>query len=319
MLNQKKFIVSHAPFWHNGTSISERSYHTVLAAFPAILLGLIQYGAPALGVICLSISSAMLWELAFNKISKCPVTLGDGNAMVIGALFAMLAPATMPWWSVIMGTFVAMIIGKHIYGGIGGNPLNPVALSVAILMLSWKGVFDFNEAYRHYELGFSMAYPLAAVKNFGVSAISDFNAKDLLMGKQVGGIGSGFGLALIVGGIYLMFRGFIRWEISLSFLFGVGLTAMMFNASDPVRYAGAGFHLLTGYTLVAAFFLVPEDSSSPVNLIPMLIFGLSAGVLTVLIRNIGAYVDGTIFAILFMNIVNPLLDKIRPKAIGKAA
>lgn len=168
-------------------------------------------------------------------------------------------------------------------------------------------------------MNFSMAYPLIALKNFGVSAVSDFHAMDLLMGKQVGGIGAIFGLGLIVGGLYLIIRGFIRWEISLSFLAGVALTAFLFNASDPGKYAGAGFHLLTGYTLVAAFFMAPEDSSSPVNFLPMLIYGLSAGVLTVLIRNIGAYVDGTIFAILFMNIVNPLLDKIRPKATGKVA
>jgi electron transport complex protein RnfD len=109
----------------------------------------------------------------------------------------------------------------------------------------------------------------------------------------------------------------MRWEISLSFLAGVFITALIFNLSDSAKYASPLFHLFTGYTLIAAFFLVPEDSSSPANFIPMLIFGVLAGVMTVLVRNIGAYVDGVPFSILLLNLANPLLDKIRPKAIGK--
>jgi electron transport complex protein RnfD len=139
------------------------------------------------------------------------------------------------------------------------------------------------------------------------------------MGRQVGGIGTAFGLGLIGGGLYLMAKRYIRWEIALSFLIGVFLTALMFHLAAPDRYAGPLFHLLTGYTLVGAFFLLPEDSSSPVNPIPMLIYGASAGVLTMLIRNIGVYTDGVLLAILLMNLVNPLLDKIRPKALGKVA
>jgi electron transport complex protein RnfD len=137
------------------------------------------------------------------------------------------------------------------------------------------------------------------------------------MGQQPGGIGTTFGLGLIIGGLYLMLRGHIRWEISLSFLASVFVTALLFNLSDPEKYANPVFHLLTGYTLIGAFFLATEDSSSPVNFVPMLLYGALAGILTVLIRNIGAFVDGVVFAILMMNVANPLLDKIRPKAMGK--
>lgn len=317
MLNQKKFIVSHAPFWHDGSSISEQSYNIMIAAVPAVIWGLIQYGIPALGVISLSISFAILWELAFNYVSKRSVSIGDGNAAVIGLLFGMLLPATTPWWFVITGTFVAVVIGKQIYGGIGGNPFNPVMVAAAILMLSWADYFDFDEALVNYDLGFTMAYPLAAMKNFGLSAISDFRAADLLMGKQTGGIGSTFGLGLVIGGIYLIIRGFIRWEISVSFLAGVFVTAWLFNISDADKYAGPVFHLLTGYTLIGAFFLATEDSSSPVNCVPMFIYGAVGGIMTVLIRNIGVYADGVVFAILIINLINPLLDKIRPKAMGR--
>ncbi len=139
----------------------------------------------------------------------------------------------------------------------------------------------------------------------------------VLMGQQTGGIGSTFGLGLIFGGMYLIARGFIRWEISLSFLAGVFITALLFNLNNSNLYAGPFFHLFTGYTLIGAFFLATEDSSSPVNFIPMLIYGVGAGIMTVLIRNIGFYVDGVVFAILLMNLINPICDKIRPKALGK--
>lgn len=317
MLNQKKFIVSHAPFWHDGSTITARSYNMIIATLPAVLFGLINYGMPAVGVVSLSISSAIVWELLFNKISKRTITIGDGNAALIGILFGMLLPATSPWWLVITGTFVAVVIGKHIFGGIGGNPFNPVLIGMAILMVSWKDFFDFNEALVNYDLGFAMVYPLSALKHLGSSGIDAFSAADLLMGQQSGAIGATFGLGLIIGGIYLIIRGFIRWEISVSFLAGVVITALFFNISDPARYAGPVFHLLTGYTMIGAFFLATEDSSSPVNFIPMLIYGAGAGIMAVLIRNIGAYVDGVVFAILLMNLVNPLLDKIRPKALGK--
>ena len=103
----------------------------------------------------------------------------------------------------------------------------------------------------------------------------------------------------------------------MAFIIGVAVTAWIFHQADPVRYGGPLFHLLTGYTLVAAFFLITEDSSSPVNPLPMILYGILGGVLTVLIRNIGAYVDGCVYAILLVNMINPLVDKIRPKALGK--
>lgn len=317
MLNQKLLIGSHAPFWHDQSGISTKNYHIMLAAIPAVLFGIYQYGISALGVMALSISCAMLWELLMNYLMKRPITILDGNAAVIGLLFGMLIPASSPWWMVLVGTFVAVVIGKIIFGGIGCNPFHPTLVAVAILMLSWQSLFDFDEALANYELGFTMIYPLGAVKAFGTSVLEYYPLTGLLMGQQSGGIGTTFGLGLIIGGIYLILRGFIRWEISISFLAGIFATALLFNAADPERYAGPMFHILTGYTLLAAFFLLTEDSSSPVNVIPMLLYGFMVGILTILIRNIGFFVDGVVFAVLMLNIANPLLDKVRPKALGK--
>jgi Na+-translocating ferredoxin:NAD+ oxidoreductase subunit D len=317
MDNQKLFVSSHAPYWHNGSSIAEKSYNIMLAALPAVLLGIFQYGAPALGVVTFSIACAMIWELIMNFVMRRPVSIGDGNAAVIGLMLAMLLPAATPWWVVLIGTFLAIVVGKQIFGGIGSNPLNPALVAIAMIFLSWKGILNFDEALVDYELGFSMLYPLATLKHFGVETVSEYGVGALLMGCHTGGIGSTFGLGLIIGGIYLILRGFIRWEITVSFLVGVFITALLFHIADPTAYAGPVFHLFTGYTLIGAFFLATEDSSSPVNLIPMLLYGALAGLLTVLIRNIGAMVDGVVFAILMLNCANPLLDKIRPKALGK--
>jgi electron transport complex protein RnfD len=310
----KRFVVAYGPHWHDGTKISSKNYNIMIAALPAILLGISQYGAPALGVIAFSMACAMIWETVASKVMKRPCTIGDGSAALTGLLFGMLLPATAPWWVIVLGTFAAIIIGKQIFGGIGFNPLNPTVLAFAMLMISFKSVFDFNDALKHYDMSFVMSYPLTDLKAFGGGAISKFAIGDLLMGKQAGGIGSTFGLGLIIGGVYLILRGFIRWEISLSFLAGIFITAACF---DSAAHGGPLFHLFSGYTLIGAFFLLPEDSSSPVNFLPMIIFGALAGVLTVLIRNIGAYVDGVVFAILLVNLANPLLDKFRPKTVGK--
>jgi Na+-translocating ferredoxin:NAD+ oxidoreductase subunit D len=230
----------------------------------------------------------------------------------------MMLPATAPWWLVIIGTFLAVVLGKMIYGGIGANPFNPSLLGIAILTLSWANHLDFDTAYVNYDFSFTALAPLAALKAKGALAVSGlFPFQDLIMGKQVGSIGTTFGLGLIIGGMYLILRGFVRWEIPVSFIIGIIFTSLCFNLANSEKYAGPTIHLFSGYTLFGAFFLAPENSSSPVNRIPMMIFGFFAAVMIILMRNIGAYSDGTVLGILLLNVVNPLIDTIRPKALGK--
>jgi H+/Na+-translocating ferredoxin:NAD+ oxidoreductase subunit D len=318
MLNQNLLVGSHAPYWYNGSSIREKSVHTVLAALPAVLMGIYQFGIPALRVMALSISCAMLWELILNRVMRRPVTIGDGDAAVIGLLFGMLLPATTPGWVVVLGTAVAVTVGKWIYGGLGCNPLNPALVAIATLIISYKGIMDLDQAYLNYDFGFPAADPLKAVKAMGTVAVARYSLAGFLMGQQVGGVGTVFALGLMIGGLYLILRGFIRWEISLSYIVGVLVTAYVFNLVHPEKYAGPWFHLLAGYTLLGAFFLITEHSSSPVNFIPMLVYGAGAGAMTILIRNVGGFTDGVVFAILLFNIANPLLDKIRPRALGRS-
>lgn len=317
MVKQNKFTVSHAPFWHDGDSIKNMNLNIMAAALPAALFGVMQFGMAALGVMSLSIASAMAWEALFSIVSKRQIVIHDYNAAVIGMLFGMMLPATVPWWAVITGTFTCVVIGQQIFGGIGGNPFNPTLIGMAIVSLSWQHLFDFNTALVNYQLTFTALDPLAALKHQGPGVVEMFPLSSLLMGKQVGAIGAVFGAGIIIGGLYLIIRGYIRWEITLAYIAGIIVTAWIFNITDPAKYAPPMFHILTGYTLLGAFFLANETSSSPVNLIPMIIYGVIGGSLTILIRNIGAYPDGTVYAILLINLINPLIDKIRPKSFGK--
>lgn len=319
MISHKKLIVSHAPFWHIGSAVPERNFNIIIATIPAVLIGLAVYGVSALAVICMSVSSAIGWEFLYTKIAKSPNTVGDGHAAMIGILFGMLLPANVPWWFVVTGTFLAIFIGKQIFGGIGASPFNPAVLATAIVSIAWKQYFDFDNQLINYDFGFTAAAPLVALKAFGPDIVSNFNTGDLLTGQQIGGIGATCGLALVAGGLYLIVRGFMRWEIPVSFILGLVITAALFHMANPERFAGPVFHLLTGYSLIGAIFLATEDASSPVYTVPMLIYGATGGILTMLIRNIGAYPDGIIYAILVINLINPLVDKIRPKAIGKVA
>jgi electron transport complex protein RnfD len=299
--------------------VTDRSRQIILAALPAALFGVYRFGFSALGVLALAVSSAVLWELAFTRVAKRPVSVGDGTAAVIGLMFGMMLPASLPWWAVITGTFLAIVVARQIYGGIGANPFNPAAVAIAILMLAWKQRMDFDTALVNYAFDFPALFPLGAVKAFGTAAVKDWSLVDLLIGRQIGGVGTTCGIALLAGGVYLVLKGVIRWEIPLSFLLGVGATAAIFHAVNPVQFAPLTFHLLSGFTLFGAFFLATEDASSPVNFIPMLIYGAVIGSIAVLIRNLGVFAEGLVFAVMVGNLIQPLLDKIRPKALGKVA
>ncbi|MFN2436090.1 MAG: RnfABCDGE type electron transport complex subunit D [Desulfotignum sp.] len=315
-MNHKKLTVSHAPFWHDGDSLFKKNLNFIIALLPAAIFGVLQFGAPALGVLALSVSCAMLWELIINAVSKKPFTIGDLDAALIGLLFGMMLPAVTPWWLVVVGTFVAVFMGKMIFGGIGASPFNPALLGMAILMLSWNMFFDFDTAYVNYEFDFIALAPLVAVK-FQGAATDLFPLSALFMGREVGAVGAVFSLGLIIGGIYLILRGYTRWELSVSFIAGILVTAFLFHLVNPESYSGPWFHLFSGYTMLGAFFLITDSSSSPVQRIPMLIYGFLAGFLIILMRNVGSYADGTILAILLVNVVSPLLDNIRPAALGK--
>lgn len=317
MSYKKQYMVSHSPFISDGESLFTRSSSIMFAALFALIPGILAYGVPALGVVSLSVSTAVFWEFLMNRLCHREIAIGDGHAALTGLIFAMMMPAVMPWWAVVTGTFVAVVMGRMIFGGTGGNPFNPAVVGAAVLLVSWPHLLDFTGALADYDMGFNMVEPLFAAKYFGAAMTDNYTLWGLFLGHQAGGIGSVSGIGLVAGGFFLMLRGISRWEISLSFLAGVFVSAWLFHLANPEMTAGPLFHLLSGYTLLGAFFLATEDSSSPVNSIPMILYGLGGGCLTVLIRNKGFFVDGVLFAVLLMNLAAPLLDKIRPQVMER--
>jgi electron transport complex protein RnfD len=309
--------VSPGPHAHCGARISSMYLNIMLALTPAVLLGLYYYGLDALRVISASIASAMLAEACIQKILGKPITIADGSAAVSGLLLALILPAGVPLYVVIVANVAGIVIGKQCFGGLGASPLNPVLVGWAFIRVTktWAGFLNFDFMLINFDTGFIIQYPLAVLKGAGTDALSRFGYFSLFLGRQSGGIGAAAILWLFLGGLYLIFRGIIRWEIPLCFLSGVTVISGIFWISDSSIYADPLFHLLTGNVMIGAFFLSTETSSSPVNRWGMVIFGLGCGTLTVFLRAWSIYPDGVIFSCLIMNLFVPLLDKLKAKQV----
>jgi len=311
------FTFSPAPHIHSGDRSGPTIFTFVAALLPAVVFGIMTYGMDAVRVISISVSSAMAFEWIIEVLFKQEVTVSDGSAMLTGLLFALIIPASVPWWLILVGTFMAIMVGKHIFGGFGGNPFNPVLIGWAMVRISWPDYLNFNYALVNYDLGFSIEYPLSLLKASGAEALGDITHMQLFLGQQPGGIGSVYILLLLAGGLFLILRGVISWRVPLFFIAGAALTASIFYYADGVKYADPLFHILTGNIMIGAFFLSTDYPGSPVNRTAMVIFGLSCGILTIIFRTWSVYVDGVVFSLLIMNILNPLLDKIKPAVVGK--
>jgi len=308
-----KLVVSSPPHWHVKLTESRIHLDFVLALVPAVILAVFNYGMDAVRVITLAVSAAMISEILIRKLFKKSTTFTDGSAFYIGLLFAMILPASVPYWLVIVGVFLCIFIGKELFGGLGSNPLNPVLVGWAIIKISWPAYLNVNLAAVGYKLDFDFAYPLAVLKKGGISAISDFSFIDLLLGKQSGGMGaSAIGL-IFIGGIYLLLRKRIPWEIPTAFAVGIVLMAGLFWIISPSTYVNPLFHLITGNVMIGIFFLSTDYSSSPFNRWGMLLFGLGCGFLTILFRVWSINPQVVPFAILIMNLFTPLLDRIKQK------
>lgn len=309
--------VSRGPHRHCGARISHVSYDFLIALIPAALLGVYHYGFDALRVMGTSVASAMLVEALTQKLLRRPVSLADGSAAVSGLLLAMILPAAAPWYLIIVANAAGIAVVKQCFGGLGANPLNPALVGWAVIRITkgWAGFLDFDLTLVNYDPGFPIAYPLAVLKAKGAGALGAFPLWDLLIGRQTGGIGASAVLLIFIGGLYLVFRGTIRWQIPLFFLVGIGIVSGVFWASNPTTYANPIFHLLTGNAMIGAFFLATDHASSPVNRWALLAYGLGCGAMTVILRVWSVYPDGVVFAILLMNLFVPLLDKLRARPI----
>ncbi len=309
--------VSTGSHWHSGAKITDFSYNTLLALVPAIAMGMYRYGVSAAGVIGTAMASAMIAEAAMQKLLGKPVRIADGSAAVSGLLLALLLPANTPAYMVIVASVIGITIGKLCFGGLGANPLSPALVGWAVLRITkpWAGYLDFDLALINYDLGFSMQYPLAVLKASGALGIQDFNTWNLFLGNQTGGIGASAIVCVLGGGLYMVARGLVRWEIPLCFLLGVVIASSLFRLVDSAANADPLFHIVTGNVMIGALFLSTDNSSAPINRWGMVAFGLCCGMMTVVLRAWSVYPDGVVFACLLMSLFVPLLDKLRASTI----
>ncbi len=310
--NAQMLSVSSPPFWHCGQTITTHMRDILIALIPVAVFAVITWGLPALRVMALSIFVCVITEAVAQRMMNRQVVIDNWSAVLTGLLFAFLMPADSVYWVVALGAFLSIVFGKLLFGDLGSSPVCAPVVGYLLCSLSFPTYTDANMV----QLATFYVDPLVQLKAFGADAASDLSYFSLLFGKQISGLGTGQGFFLIAGGVYLCYRGLIPWEISLSFILGIFFTSLIFFMADSSTYASPFFHLFTGSTLLGAFFLSTDMSSSPNKQINMLIYGAVAGIMVILIRVFGVYTDGVPFAILLCNMIAmPLLEGRKQKPL----
>ncbi len=308
---ESKFTVSSTPHIRSTDTTSKIMLDVAIALFPATIVGLVYFGFSAFLVVLTAVLSAVLFEYLFQKIAKKPITINDYSAVVTGLLLALNLPAQVPLYIPIIGSFVAIIVVKQLFGGIGQNFMNPALGARAFLVASYPvSMTSFTVD------SVASATPLATLKA-GTNMIPEPSAYyDALLGNIGGCIGEVSALALIVGALYLFYKKIITWHIPLSYL-GTAYVLFFIFGRDGLFTGLPFYELLLGGILLGAFFMATDYSSSPISSKGKIVFGIGCAVLTVIIRIYGGYPEGVSYSILLMNLTVPLIDKYtRPRVFG---
>ena len=319
-MESKKPIVTASPHITNHTSTRGLMLNVCIALLPALVASTLIFGARALLVTGVTVAACVGFEALYCVVMKKPVPVGDFSAVVTGMILAFNLPASIPWWIVVIGAFVAIAIAKMTFGGLGKNPFNPALVGRVFLLIAYpvqmtsfpmpaNGAFD----------ALSGATPLAAVKH-GV-APDVLGVQELLLGNMPGSLGEVAALALICGFVYLLWRRVITWQIPVSVLGTMAVfafvVALASGSTGPVLWQFPLFHVLAGGALLGAIFMATDYSTSPMTVRGGVIFGIGIGAITMCIRLWGAYPEGMSFAILIMNACVPLINKyVKPKRFG---
>ncbi len=295
-------IVSASPHLHSGISTRRIMLDVILAMVPAFAFSVYSYGISALLVNLVSIASCVGFEWAITKFMlRRESTVGDLSAVVTGMLLAFNLPAEISLWLVVLGAFIAIAVAKMSFGGIGRNPFNPALVARVFLLIS------FPVPMTSYTFdGVSGATPLTLFKEQGADALPQIT--DMMFGFHGGSLGEISGLLLLAGGVYLLIRRVISWQIPLFVLGSMALFGEIMWWLAPDSSADVLFHLFAGGAILGAFYMATDYSSSPMSKRAQIVYAIGIGVITMLIRVWGAYPEGMSFAILIMNAVVPLLN-----------
>lgn len=317
---EHSIVVSSSPHIKARESTGTIMRDVIIALLPALLSGIIFFGLRALYITAISVAACVLFEYGWQKLCKKPVTVTDGTAVVTGLLLAFNLPATAPWWMVLIGAFVAIVIAKQLFGGVGHNFINPALAGRAFLLASWPVLM--TRWVMPFTLGLSVpadlvssATPLAILKGTAAGQLPPLWS--MFLGSIGGCIGETSALALLVGAAYLLLRRVIHFHTPLGFIGTLALLTFLFPVSEMGRFSYMLYSLLSGGVLLGAFFMATDYVTSPISHKGQLIMGIGCGLLTFVIRRFGGYPEGVSYSILLMNVATPLIDKYtRPRKFG---
>ncbi|MDR2858792.1 MAG: RnfABCDGE type electron transport complex subunit D [Mediterranea sp.] len=325
---ENKLIVSLSPHVHSGNSVRKNMYGVLIALVPAWIVSLVYFGLGALIITAVSVSACVLFEWAIGKfiLKKANATIGDGSAIITGALLAFNLPSNLPVWIVLTGALFAIGVCKMSFGGLGNNPFNPalagrvfLLLSCPVQMTAWPEAGQLMS----YLDAQTAATPLAIMKGVlhgahGISLSQLPDAFSMLIGHKGGCLGEVSVAALLIGLVYMLWKQIISWHIPVSILFTVFAFTGIMHIVHPAVYASPLVHLLSGGLMLGAVFMATDYVTSPMSKSGMLIYGGCIGLLTTVIRLFGAYPEGMSFAILIMNAFTPLINTYcKPKRFGE--
>ena len=314
-----KLIVAPAPHVQSSQSTPRIMRDVVIALVPALLVSTVVFGWSVLFVTALSVLSCVGFEYLIQRfmVGGKP-TVGNWSAVVTGVLLAFNLPASIPWWIVVMGAFVAIAIAKMTFGGLGKNPFNPALVGRVFLLIAYPvQMTTFPEVEGLDAL--SGATPLAAVKHGAAADI--LCVQDLLLGNMPGSLGEVAALALLAGFVYLLWRKVITWHIPVTILCTMAIFAFAVawsrGAEGSAMWQFPLFHILAGGAVLGAVFMATDYSTSPMTVRGSVIFAVGIGLITMCIRLWGSYPEGMSFAVLIMNSTVPLINKyVKPKRFG---
>ncbi|NLA11319.1 MAG: RnfABCDGE type electron transport complex subunit D [Firmicutes bacterium] len=313
-----KLVISSSPHLRTIQSVQSVMLDVLIALGPVAAVAIFLFGYRALITMSVAVFAAMLTEALWLRQLNI---FGDGSAAVTGLLLAMTLPPDVVWWIPAIGSVVAIIVGKQVFGGVGNNIFNPALVGRAVLLTSWGAhlvgpIWPVPKPF-HFMADISAvsgATPLA-----GEAEALGISLNQLLIGNFAGCLGETSALALLLGGFWLLYKGHIDWRIPGGFIGTVWLMGTLFGGGFYENSVSTGlFHVLAGGVLLGALFMATDMVTSPVTPWGKLIFGVGCGLITMLIRLFGTYPEGVTFAILTMNALTPLLDKFTiPRKFGE--
>jgi electron transport complex protein RnfD len=302
---ENKLHASFSPHIKSSNSTMRTMLDVIIALVPASVVSVLLLGVNAVLVIATCVISAVACEFIFNIIIKKEQTISDLSAIITGLLLALNLPANIPLWQAAIGSAFAIILVKGIFGGLGKNIVNPAMTARVFMLLAFGSMVD-------YTLPEGMDAASGATPLVQLANGEKLTLWNLFFGNHGGSLGETCALALIVGGIYLLVRKVITWHIPVAFIGTTFLLTLLIVGGD-VEIAVAW--ILSGGLMIGAFFMATDYVTSPSTAKGKLIFGIGAGVITVLIRFFGGYPEGVSFAILLMNIVNPYIDSLTARKL----